>query len=137
MKLLIFGANSQTGQELTGLLDTHSVDYVSLAADEVDVLKAKDIIGAVGKVNPTQLINVSTYANLQRVESDPEAAKTCDLINTEGVASLGRVCEQLDIPITTHPAMYLMGKRKAPTPKKIKLIPKAGMERVNGMGSEP
>lgn len=113
MKLLIFGANSQTGQELTRLLDTHSVDYVSLAADEVDVLKAKDIIGAVGKVNPTQLINVSTYANLQRVESDPEAAKICDLINTDGVASLGRVCEQLDIPIIHHSSSYVFdGKKK-------------------------
>lgn len=124
MKLLIFGANSQTGQELTGLLDTHSVDYVSLAADEVDVLKAKDIIGAVGKVNPTQLINVSTYANLQRVESDPEAAKTCDLINTEGVASLGRVCEQLDIPIIHHSSSYVFdGKKKGTYTEEDKVNP--------------
>ncbi|MDG2174744.1 MAG: sugar nucleotide-binding protein [Gammaproteobacteria bacterium] len=124
MKLLIYGSNSQTGLELTCLLDTYGVDYVSLATDELDVLNAKDIIGAVGKVNPTQLINVSTYANLQNVESDPEAAKTCELINTDGVASLGRICEQLGIPIIHHSSSYVFdGKQKGTYTEEDKVNP--------------
>jgi len=115
VKLLIFGSNSQTGLELTRLLDNHGVDYVSLATDEVDVLKTKDIIRAVGKANPTQLINVSNYANLQLVESDPEAAKKCDQINTEGVASLGKVCEQVGIPIIHHSSSFVFDGRQKGT----------------------
>lgn len=113
MKLLVFGANSQLGRELVSLLKARQVEHATLTTDEVDVLKPKDVVKAVTRINPTQLVNVATYTNLQKAESDAEAARLCDLVNTEGVTSLARVCEQLGIPMLHHSSSYVFdGKKK-------------------------
>lgn len=113
MKLLVFGANSQLGRELSSLLADNQVDVVTLTTDELDVLKPKEVFKTVSRINPTQLINVSTYTNLQKAESDPEAARLCELVNTEGVTALARVCEQLGIPMLHHSSSYVFdGKKK-------------------------
>ena len=115
MKLLVFGANSQLGRELTRLLESNEADFATLTSDEVDVLKPKEVVKAVSRINPTQLINVSTYSNLQKAESDPEAARICELVNTDGVTSLARVCEQLNIPILHHSSSYVFDGQKKET----------------------
>ena len=115
MKLLVFGANSQLGQELGSLLAEHSVDFVTLSTDEIDVLKPKEVVKAVSRINPTQLINVATYTNLQKAEADAGAARLCDLVNTEGVTALAKVCEQLGIPILHHSSSYVFDGRKKET----------------------
>lgn len=113
MKLLVFGANSQLGRELDSLLTDQEIDFVTLTTDAVDVLKPKEVVKAVSRANPTQLINVSTYANLQKAESDDEAARLCDLVNTEGVTALAKVCGQLGIPMLHHSSSYVFdGKKK-------------------------
>lgn len=113
MKLLVFGANSQLGRELCDLLAGQEVDFVPLMTDEVDVLQQKDVVKAVSRANPTQLINVSTYSNLQKAEADAEAARLCDQVNTDGVTALARVCKQLGIPILHHSSSYVFdGKKK-------------------------
>lgn len=115
MKLLVFGANSQLGRELTRLLKLGGYDFEPLTTDEVDVLNAKEVVKAVTRVNPTQLVNVSTYANLQKAESDPDAARLCEQINTEGVTSLAKVCAKLGIPLIHHSSSYVFdGKKKGP-----------------------
>lgn len=115
MKLLVFGANSQLGRELTVLLEQYGVEFATLTTDDVDVLKPKEVVKAVSRINPTQLINVSTYANLQKAESDPEAARMCDRVNTDGVAALARVCEQLNIPMLHHSSSYVFDGNKKET----------------------
>jgi dTDP-4-dehydrorhamnose reductase len=115
VKLLVFGANSQLGQELESLLAEHSVDFTALSTDEVDVLKPKEVVKAVSRINPTQLINVATYTNLQKAEADAGAARLCDLVNTEGVTALARVCEQLGIPMLHHSSSYVFDGRKKET----------------------
>ena len=115
MKLLVFGANSQLGRELTRLLDYHEVDFAILSTAEVDVLKPKEVVKAVSRINPTQLINVATYTNLQKAEADPAAAKLCDQVNTDGVTALARVCEQLSIPIIHHSSSYVFDGQKKDT----------------------
>ena len=115
MKLLIFGANSQLGRELIRLLAGAQVDFIALDTEDVDVLKPKDVIKAVSRINATQLINVSTYSNLQKAENDPDAAKKCELINTEGVAALARVCNQLSIPMLHHSSSYVFDGQKKET----------------------
>lgn len=115
MKLLVFGANTQLGRELSRLLTDKDVAFATLTSDDVDVLKPKEVVKAVSRINPTQLINVSTFANLQKAEADPEAARICDLVNTEGVTALARVCEQLNIPMLHHSSSYVFdGVKKEP-----------------------
>jgi dTDP-4-dehydrorhamnose reductase len=115
VKLLIFGANSQLGCELVSLLSASDLDFACLSTEDVDVLKPKEVTKAVSRINPTQLINVSTYTNLQKAESDAEAARRCDLVNTEGVTALARVCEQLSIPIIHHSSSYVFDGTKKDT----------------------
>ena len=115
MKLLVFGANSQLGLELTALLAKSGIDHATLATDEVDILNAKEVVKAVSRINPTQLINVSTYGNLQKAEGDAAAAKRCDLVNTDGVTALARVCEQLAIPMLHHSSSYVFDGQKKDT----------------------
>ncbi len=115
MKLLVFGANSQLGRELCTLLTEREVDFVPLATDDVDLLKHKEVVKAVTRANPTQLINVATYANLQKAEADAESARLCDLVNTEGVTGLARVCGQLGIPMLHHSSSYVFDGRKKET----------------------
>ena len=115
MKLLVFGANSQLGRELTRLLGVTDIEFDTLDTDEVDILKPKEVVGAISRINPTQLINVSTYSNLQKAESDNDAARLCDLVNTEGVTTLARVCQQLAIPMIHHSSSYVFdGQKKEP-----------------------
>lgn len=115
MKLLVFGANSQLGRDLVRLLKLNACDFESLTTDEVDVLDAKEVVKAVTRVNPTQLINVATYANLQKAESDPDAARLCEQINTEGVTSLAKVCAKLGIPLIHLSSSYVFdGEKKGP-----------------------
>ena len=71
MKLLVFGANSQLGQELTRLLTDTEIEFSALILISLIVLKPKDVVKAVSRINPTQLINVSTYSNLQKAENRP------------------------------------------------------------------
>jgi dTDP-4-dehydrorhamnose reductase len=113
VKILVYGGHSQLGRELVSLLKDRQIEHATLTTDEVDVLKPKDVVKAVTRINPTQLINVATYTNLQKAESDTEAARLCDLVNTEGVTSLARVCEQLGIPMLHHSSSYVFdGKKK-------------------------
>ncbi|MGA1495875.1 MAG: sugar nucleotide-binding protein, partial [Rhodothermales bacterium] len=107
VKILVYGGHSQLGRELVSLLKDRQIEHATLTTDEVDVLKPKDVVKAVTRINPTQLINVATYTNLQKAESDTEAARLCDLVNTEGVTSLARVCEQLGIPMLHHSSSYV------------------------------
>jgi len=115
VKLLVFGANSQLGQELTRLLTDTEIEFSALDTDQLDVLKPKEVVKAVTRINPTQLINVSTYSNLQKAETDPQAAKRCDQINTDGVTALARVCKQLNIPIIHHSSSYVFDGQKKET----------------------
>jgi len=115
VKLLVFGANSQLGQELIRLLTDTEIEFAALDTDQLDLLKPKEVVKAVSRINPTQLINVSTYSNLQKAESDPQAAKRCDLINTDGVTALARVCKQLNIPIIHHSSSYVFDGLKKET----------------------
>jgi len=115
MNLLVFGANSQLGRELIRLLTDAQIEFSALDTDQVDVLSPKDVVKAVSRINPTQLINVSTYSNLQKAETDPQAAKRCDLINTDGVTALARVCKQLSIPIIHHSSSYVFDGQKKET----------------------
>lgn len=115
MKILVFGANSLLGQDLVRVLDARGVDFDVLTSEDVDVLKPREVMSAVSRSNPTQLVNVATYSNLQKAESDPEEAKLCDLVNTEGVASLAKVSEQLHIPIIHHSSSYVFDGTKKDT----------------------
>jgi dTDP-4-dehydrorhamnose reductase len=112
LRLLVLGANSQLGLALTRLLQTQGVDFQALATAELNLLKQADVVKAVSRISPTQIINVATYSNLEKAESDPEAARECDIVNTRGVSTLAEVCRHLNLPLLHHSSSFVFDGQK-------------------------
>src|SRR5690606_35712357 len=112
MKLLVLGANSQLGFALTRLLQTQGVDFQALASTELDLLKQADVVKAVSRISPTQILNVASYSNLERAENDPEAARECDIVNTRCVSTLAEVCRHLNLPLLHHSSSFVFDGQK-------------------------
>lgn len=112
MKLLVLGANSQLGMALTRLLRGQGVDFDALDTRDLDLLNRVGVEQAVTRGAPTQVINVATYANLEKAESDPAAARECDIINTEGVAILAEVCKAHNLPLSHHSSSFVFDGQK-------------------------
>jgi dTDP-4-dehydrorhamnose reductase len=112
MRLLVLGANSQLGASLTRLLQRQGVDFHALATSELNLLKQADVVKAVSRISPTQIVNVATYSNLEKAESDPEAARECDIVNTRGVSILAEVCKHLGLPLLHHSSSFVFDGQK-------------------------
>lgn len=112
MRLLVLGANSQLGVALTRLLQTQGVEFQALATSELNLLKQADVVKAVIRISPTQIINVATYSNLEKAENDPEAARECDIVNTRGVSTLAEVCKHLNLPLLHHSSSFVFDGQK-------------------------
>ena len=112
MRLLVLGASSQLGCELGALLQQRGVDHEVVGSSGTELLKKQNVIRLLGRYKPDQVINVASYSNLSKAESDPEAAEQCDLINTQGVSTLAEVCEKLDIPLIHHSSSYVFDGQK-------------------------
>lgn len=112
MRLLVLGANSQLGLALTRLLQTQGVDFQALATAELNLLKQADVVKAVSRISPTQIINVASYSNLEKAENDPEAARECDIVNTRGVSTLAEVCKHLNVPLLHHSSSFVFDGQK-------------------------
>lgn len=115
MKLLVLGASSQLGLELTGLLAGRGIEYTAFASGEINLLKEMDVVRTLTRLAPDQVINAASYSNLEKAETDPEAAEECDQVNTRGVANLAEVCAHLNIPLIHHSTSYIFdGQKKMP-----------------------
>lgn len=112
MRLLVLGANSLLGLALTRLLQTQGVDFQALATSELDLLKQAEVVKAVSRISPTQVINVATYSNLEKAERDPDAARECDIVNTRGVSTLAEVCRHLSLPLLHHSTSFVFDGQK-------------------------
>lgn len=107
MKLLVLGANSQLGRALVVTLQAEGIEYEALQSRDLDLLKSSEVVKALSRVAPTQVINVATYANLEMAERDPAAARKCDIVNTQGVSTLAEVCRHLSLPLLHHSSSYV------------------------------
>ncbi len=112
MRLLVLGANSQLGASLARLLQRQGVDFQALATSEVNLLKQAEVVKAVSRFSPTQIVHVATYSNLEKAESDPEAARECDIVNTRGVSTLAEVCKHLNLPLLHHSTSFVFDGQK-------------------------
>jgi dTDP-4-dehydrorhamnose reductase len=112
VKLLVLGANSLLGAALARLLHTQGVEFQALASTELNLLKQAEVVKAIGRLQPTQVINVATYSNLEKAESDPEAARECDIVNTRGVSTLAEVCKHLSLPLLHHSSSFVFDGQK-------------------------
>ena len=87
MKLLITGVTGQLGGEMVAAL--RGQDHEVIAADEerMDFLHPQQAATVVGAEQPDWVINCAAYTQVDRAESEPEAAFT---INRDAPAQLAR-----------------------------------------------
>lgn len=107
MKLLVLGANSQLGRALGALLQAKGINFEAIQTRNLDLLQPSAVVKTLSRLAPTQVINVTTYANLEKAERDPAAARECDIVNTSGVSTLAEVCKHLDLPLLHHSSSYV------------------------------
>lgn len=112
MKLLVLGAGSQVGLELDALLRARGIPFEALDNSGTDLLKQMDLVKAITRIEPDQVINVTSYSSLEKAEIDPAAARECDRVNIEGVATLAEVCDHLGIPLLHHSSSYVFDGHK-------------------------
>ncbi len=112
MKLLVLGANSQLGASLTRLLQRQGMDFQALSTSELNLLKQAEVVKAISRFSPTQIVHVATYSNLEKAENDPEAARECDIVNSRGVSTLAEVCKHLNLPLLHHSTSFVFDGQK-------------------------
>lgn len=112
LKLLLLGARSQLGQSLEALLQESAVEHQCFAFKQGKLPKRQEVIKAISRFKPSQVINVASYSNLVAAEHDPDAARQCDILNTEVVADLAETCHKLDIPLLHHSSSYVFDGQK-------------------------
>lgn len=112
MKLLVLGASSLLGRALVQLLHTQGVEFRAIEAQELDLLRKNDVIKAINAVRPDQVVNVATYSNLEKAEFDADAARECDIVNTQGVSILAEVCQHLEVPLLHHSSSFVFDGQK-------------------------
>jgi len=112
VKLLVLGAHSQLGTAFTRLLQGQGLPFEAIGTSELDLLKPAEVTRALGRGNPTQVVNLATWSNLEQAESDPAAARECELINTRGLATLAEVCSKLGLPLLHHSTSHVFDGQK-------------------------
>lgn len=112
MKLLVLGANSLLGRALVQLLHMRGVEFHAIEAQELDLLRKNDVIKAINAVRPDQVVNVATYSNLEKAEFDADAARECDIVNSQGVSILAEVCQHLEVPLLHHSSSFVFDGQK-------------------------
>jgi dTDP-4-dehydrorhamnose reductase len=112
VKLLVLGASSQLGRALVQLLQSQAVEFQAIEAGELDLLRKNDVIRAINAVRPDQVVNVATYSNLEKAELDADAARECDIINSQGVSILAEVCRHLELPLLHHSSSCVFDGQK-------------------------
>jgi dTDP-4-dehydrorhamnose reductase len=102
VKLLVLGADSLLGKALVRLLQRQGVEFHALDRDGFSLLKKMEVVKLFSRHSPTQVIHTAIHTTAEKVESDPDEAERCDIINTRGMSTLAEVCSQLNLPLIHH-----------------------------------
>jgi dTDP-4-dehydrorhamnose reductase len=102
VKLLVLGADSLLGKALVRLLQRQGVAHHGLDKNAFSLLKKMEVVKLFSRHAPTQVIHTAIHTTAEKVESDPDEAERCDIINTRGMSTLAEVCSQLNIPLIHH-----------------------------------
>ncbi len=86
MKVLIVGSNGQLGWELQRTIP-RGIDISAVDMPQIDITNPESIAGVMDRENPDWVINCAAYTNVDRAESDRDAAHA---INCEGAGNLAR-----------------------------------------------
>lgn len=110
--ILLTGSSGQVGSALAQRLAAQGVAYKAVGRPDFDFEAAETIKACFEQVQPTLVINAAAYTDVDKAESQPEAAFAC---NHLGPFALARLCEAVDIPFLHISTDYVFdGQKGAP-----------------------
>jgi len=85
MRILVTGANGQLGRELTKRLQ--GADFLAVDIGEMDITNQAATMKVVKSFQPDAVIHGAAYTNVNKAETDREAAYKVNAIGTQNVAA--------------------------------------------------
>ena len=105
--ILVTGANGQLGNELRNLSNHfYGYDFVFTDIDTLDITNASAVKDFVKTANPNWIVNCAAYNQVDKAESEPEAAM---LINSAAVKNLAEALKESDCKFIHVSTDYVYG----------------------------
>jgi dTDP-4-dehydrorhamnose reductase len=96
MKILITGAQGQTGKELVYAAKRRGFDIIAAARTELDITQLKNIKSYFEVHQPDLVINAAAYTAVDKAEEEQDIAYA---VNRDGPENLAEACKEKDIPL--------------------------------------
>lgn len=96
MKVLLFGADTETGIEMLAQCEAGKIDCVPIDSRKVDLGSTRRVMRLARRHQPDFLVNLIDYEPLDNSASEQERASD---INCDGVHTLAKVCRSREIPL--------------------------------------
>lgn len=94
--LLIIGSNGQLGCEMQRKLSARQVSFYACDYPEIDISDQSSMHDLMDRIRPTAVINCAAYTNVDKAETDEDAAYR---VNALGPRILAQLCAQQDIEL--------------------------------------
>ena len=106
-EILVTGANGQLGSELRNLSNHfYGYDFVFTDIDTLDITNASAVKDFIKTANPNWIVNCAAYNQVDKAESEPEAAM---LINSVAVKNLAEAINGSDCKLIHVSTDYVYG----------------------------
>ena len=96
MRLLLAGANGQTGRELVRVAKDRKIEASGMSHDRFDLTDPAKMKNRLEELRPDIVINAAAFTDVDGAEKQPEAARA---VNRDGAAALARLCHRLGAPL--------------------------------------
>jgi dTDP-4-dehydrorhamnose reductase len=111
LRYAILGANGQLGQAFMRILGTEAV---GLRRPQMELTKPVELCTLLTKLVPDVVLNCTAYNQVDKAESEPEAAFA---VNAWGVRDLAKICRDLDCVFVHYSTNFVFGlDRQRQTP---------------------
>lgn len=114
MKLLVVGAKSPVGIELSKQLENRGVEFLAPETEQVDARDPVELAKLVTRYEPSLVVNLTSYAAgsqlaVKTAEEDPEETER---LNCALPSVLAQVCDHLNIPLIHLSTAYVFSGEK-------------------------
>ena len=96
MRLLVFGAGGQLGQELTALGARRGIALVGLRREEADIADSRAVAAALDREIPGVVVNAGAYTKVDKAEAEREEAYRANAVGPEVLAE---ACRARGLPL--------------------------------------
>ena len=108
--ILLFGAGGQFGREFLAMAERKGVAVTGRSRADADIADPGMVARAIAEVRPEVIVNAAGYTDVDRSESEPDAAMRA---NAEGPAVLAAAAARAGVPLVHLSTDYVFNGSKA------------------------